>query len=241
MTDDIPGTESNAAETPAGATTTTPNFFLRLFRGDVSLPRTYWIYGSVVGAGFGIVQIAIEANYVDLVSIEGGSLGILAFYWFVVGYSLFIFVAIWRSAGKYEGNPSWAAIARLMVIFGAISVAGGFVSGLEQGSNSGPALREELSLINNSLPTMIDDDTRMDHVSLQGQDIHYDYTMVKWSVAELDVERFVAVMTATLKTNSCEDDDSRQLLDEGRDLVYMYRDKQSDPVAKIVVTSADCL
>ncbi len=177
MTDDTPGTESNAVETPAGATTTTPNFFLRLFRGDVSLPRTYWIYGGVVGAGFGIVQIAIEANYVDLISTEGGSLGILAFYWFAVGYSLFIFVAIWRSAGKYEGNRSWAALARLMVILGAISVAGGFVSGLAQRTDLDLALREEFLLFNNSLPSMIDDETRFDRVSLQGQDIHYDYTM----------------------------------------------------------------
>lgn len=241
MTDDTPGTESNAVETPTGATTATSNFIARLFRGEVSLPVTYWIYGALVSTGFRIALEAIEANYVDLVSIEGGSLGILAFYWFVMGYTLFIFVAIWRSAGKYKGNQSWAALARLGVILGAISVASAFVSGLKQGSNSGLALREELSLINNSLPTMLDDDTRFDRVSLQGQDIHSELTMVKWSVAEIDLERLVAVMTARLKTDNCESDEMRPFLDEGRDLVFMYRDKQSDPVAKIVVTSADCL
>ncbi len=241
MTDDTPGTESNAVETPAGATTTTPNFVVKLFKGDVSLPVTYWIFGSLVGVGFGIVQTAIELNYMDLLLTEGGELGIAVFSWFVVAYTLFIFVAIWRSAGKYDGKSIWATLARLGVVVGILGVAGGFVSGLAQRTDSDQTLREAFVLLNQSLPTMLDDDTRMDQISLQGQDIHYDYTMVGWLVAELDVESFVAVMTARLKTDNCESDEMRPLLDEGRDLVYMYRDKQSDPVAKIVVTSADCL
>lgn len=236
MTDGTPGTESNAVDPPTGATT--PNLFLRLFRGDVSLPVTYWIYGALIGVGFRIVQTAIELNYMDLLLTEGGELEIAVFNWFSVGYSLFMFVAIWRSAGKYKGNRGWAALARFMVVIGALATAGNLIASSKQ---TDQALREQFALLNQSLPTMFDDYTRIDRVSLQGRDIHYDYTLVRWAVAELDVESLVAVMTAKAKTDTCEDADTRLYLDDGRNIVYMYRDKQSDPVAKIVVTSADCL
>ena len=150
-----------------------------------------------------------------------------------------MFVAIWRSAGKYNGKPIWATLARLGVVLGALSVAGTLVDRLDQDSDQ--ALRETFVLLNQSLPTMLDDDTRIDRISLQGRDMYYDYTLVGWSVAELDLERFVAVMTAQLKTDHCEDADTRLYLDDGRNMVFMYRDKQSDPVSKIVVSSADCL
>ena len=75
--------------------------------------------------------------------------------------------------------------------------------------------------------------------TLHGRDIQYDYTMVGWTVAELDVESFVAVMTATLKTDSCENADIRLYLEDERNTVHMYRDNQGDPVSKIVVSSAD--
>ncbi len=222
-------------------TTTTPNILLRLFRGEVSLYVTYWIYGSLVGLGLGVVQTAIEANYYDLVSTEVGSLAIAGFYWLVVAYTFFILVAIWRSAGKYDGRPVWATLARLAVVFGILGAAGGFFSGLAQRTDSDQALRETLVLLNQSLPRMIDDEFRIDHASLQGQDIHYDYTLVARLVAELDVERFATLMNAKLKTDNCEGDAARSLLDDGRNMVHIYRDKQSNPVAKIVVTSADCL
>lgn len=241
MTDDTPGTKSNVVEKYTGATTTTPNILLRLFRGEVSLYVTYWIYGSLVGVGLGVVQTAIEANYYDLVSTEVGSLAIAGFYWFVVGYTLFILVAIWRSAGKYDGRPVWATLARLAVLFGILAAAGGIFSGLAQRTDSDQALREAFVLRNQSLPSMIDDEIRFDRISLQGQDIHYDYTLVARLVAELDVERFATLITAKLKTDKCESDEMRPYLDDGRNIVHMFRDKQSDPVAKIVVTGADCL
>ncbi len=70
-----------------------------------------------------MVQVAIEANYVDLAFTEGGRLWIAVFTWFVVGWTLFMFVSIWRSAGKYNGWPGWAILARVAVVVGAMTTA----------------------------------------------------------------------------------------------------------------------
>ena len=150
-------------------------------------------------------------------------------------------IATWRSAGKYQGRTVWARLARVAVFLGTLAFIGNFIVGLQQGSDTDLALSEEFEVINRSLPSMIDDSTRLDHASIQGRDIYYDYTLVNWSVENLDISRFMSVMTPKLKTAQCTNEEGLALLNEGRKVVYMYRDKASKPVAKIVVEKSDCL
>jgi hypothetical protein len=219
-----------------------PNFFVRLFKGDISLPVTYWVFGVLIGGvGFWIVLEVIELNYATIATSSSGIWLTQGFYWFIIACSLYILIAIWRSAGKYSGKAVWAILARVAVVLGALSLAGNFIVGMRQGTNSDTTLQEELRIMNKSLPVMMDDATRLDHISLQGRDIYYNYTLINLLEKDLDIERFDAVMTPKIKTNGCENGATRPLLDEGRNLVYMYRDKQSNPVSKIIVSRSDCL
>jgi len=216
-------------------------FIKKLFAGDVSLPVTYWVFGVLIGnVAFQIALTIIESNYLELTSSQVGAWSVMGFYWIAVAYSIFMLVAIWRSAGKYQGRAIWAGLARVMVVIGTLALIGNFIRGLEQGSESDTALAEEIKLINKSLPSMIDDDTRLDHVSLQEKDVYYNYTLVNWLVDDLDLQRFTSVMTPMLKTAQCNNEETRPLLDAGRKLVYAYRDKSSKPVVEIVIDKSDC-
>ena len=216
-------------------------FVARLFQGDVSLPITYWIFGALIGnVGFQVALTIIEFNYLEITSTQVGAWSVMGFYWLAIGYSIFMLIAIWRSAGKYQGRAIWSGLARVAVVFGALAIIGNFMIGLQQGSNTDLALNEEIKMINKSLPSMIDNDTRLDHVSIQEKDVYYNYTLVKWLVADMDVSRFTSVMTPKLKTAQCANEETRPLLNEGRKLVYMYRDKASKPIAKIVIGKSDC-
>lgn len=216
-------------------------FVKRLFTGDVSLPITYWVYGALIGnLGFQIVLKIIEFNYLDLTSTQAGAWSVIGFYWLTFGYSIFMLFAIWRSAGKYQGRAIWAGLARVAVVLGTLSLISNFIIGLQQGNDTDLALNEEINMINKSLPSMIDDDTRLDHISIQEKDVYYNYTLVNWLVADIDISRFVSVMTPKLKTAQCNNEETRPLLDEGRKLVYVYRDGASKPVVDIVVDKSDC-
>ncbi len=218
-----------------------PNFFVRMFRGDISLRVTYWVFGVLIGGvAFWIVGMVIELNYAAIAMSSSGIWLVRAFIGFAIAYGVYIFIAIWRSAGKYPGKATYAVLARVAVVLGALSSIGSIVE-LGQGTNSDAAVQEQLRTFNMSLPVMVDDATRLDHVSLQDKDIYYNYTLINLLAKDLDIERLDAVMTSKVKTNGCESSDTRPLLDEGRNLVYMYRDKQSDPVLKIIVSKSDCL
>lgn len=232
--------ESNATENQPIEKKT--GFIARLFRGEVSLPITYWVFGVLIGnVAFPIILKIIEFNFLEITSSHVGTWSVLGFSSVAIGYSIFMLIAIWRSASKYQGRAIWAGLARVAVVLGTLALIVNFIIGLQQGSDTDLALSEEIKKINKSLPSMIDSDTRLDHVSLQDKDIYYNYTLVNWFAADLDVTSFTSVMTPNLKTAQCANEETRPLLNEGRKLVYMYLDKLSKPIVKIVVEKSDCL
>jgi len=86
-----------------------------LWRGDVSLAKTYWLFGVVVGVCYAIVFAYIEYQSRGLS--EGlGPVFIIALRLSCFLYAMFINIAIWRSANKYRGPKQWAILAKVMVL-----------------------------------------------------------------------------------------------------------------------------
>ena len=83
-----------------------------LWRGDVPLRKTYWVCGVLTNL-FWIVLIALaEAANMQQVALLLVMLNLI--------YSVFIIVAIWRSASRYRGNRFWADLARFSIVLGLI-------------------------------------------------------------------------------------------------------------------------
>lgn len=80
------------------------NIMKQLWKGEISLAKTYWVWGVLVGIplNFGIAFfLKLGFTYFALLI---SCLSII--------YGLFITVAIWRSAGNYEGKAILAVVAR---------------------------------------------------------------------------------------------------------------------------------
>ena len=101
-------------------------FLKMLWRGEIPLGRTYWVFGVLFFSlltlpGYFIVPIVSgSANVEPSASIVFGR---MAYAIFVFAYTVFISVAIWRSAGRYEGPPIRAVLARIMVVVGLVEAA----------------------------------------------------------------------------------------------------------------------
>jgi hypothetical protein len=93
-----------------------------LWRGDVPLRMTYWVCGVLTNLlWLVVIALAVATNFRPLVLL----LVVLNLI-----YSVFIMVAIWRSAGRYAGNRIWADLARVSIVFGLIrAVSGLFLPG----------------------------------------------------------------------------------------------------------------
>lgn len=211
-------------------------FVVRLFRGDVRLVITYWVFGSLIGALLNVAYTLIEANYIKVATSENLLLLFQLFSWFTVAYVIFIYIAIWRSAGKYQGSAVWSVLAKLMVIIGSLALVGNFL----QGTNKDTALQNEIDMTNKSLPIKLDEETLFNSMALNNGNIHYNYTLVNWTVDTLDRDTFRTRMMPKLKTNACDSTETRDLLNEHRKLVYSYRDKNGNPVLEVIVSEEDC-
>jgi hypothetical protein len=92
-----------------------------LWRGDVPLVKSYWLFGVVVGIFFRIIFAYIEYQAAIFYTALG-AIFIFAFIIFVFAYSIFISFAIWKSANKYQGQQRYAILAKISVIIGVIMI-----------------------------------------------------------------------------------------------------------------------
>jgi hypothetical protein len=111
--DDSSSTSDGVDEAPQG-------LLGRLWRGDVPLRITYWVYGVLTNFVWLVfIAFATAANSPSL---------LLLLVALSLTYYVFIVVAIWRSAGRYAGNRIWGDLARATLALGLIrTVANLFV------------------------------------------------------------------------------------------------------------------
>ena len=82
------------------------DFATRLWRGDVGLAITYWVFGVIGNYLLAIIVASIMGPTVAIVIMAAST--------------LFVSVCIWRSATKYEGKPVWAILAKIAIVLGVL-------------------------------------------------------------------------------------------------------------------------
>ncbi len=83
-----------------------------LWRGQVPLARTAWLYG-------GVLLVALVSPVVVLTVLQSPYIHsplMIPLCVFVLLYAAFIAVAIWRSANNYGGWVAWRALAKGSVV-----------------------------------------------------------------------------------------------------------------------------
>lgn len=231
--------ESEKITEPVRAESPKKNIFVRVFSGDVSLPITYWVWGglgNVISAG---AYAVIEFNYASIVMSPYGDVFLNSFYAIVLAYVVFIWVAVWRSAGKYQGS-GWGAVARFMVALSILGLVSEFVTGLNQGPDDEASIAEEMRLFDLSLPTMLDESTRMDSVTYDNDRIVFNHTIIDSTIDEFDVDSFNEIIRANLTESLCVDPDTKDALDFGTRYAYAFVDMNGISITEIDIDLADC-
>ncbi|MBT7623600.1 MAG: hypothetical protein HN595_03640 [Flavobacteriaceae bacterium] len=91
------------------------NFFIKFWNGDLSLPMSYWLVGTVFGIGVGLAV----GLFVGFSGMPEVAVNIFLIPWFI--YST---VGIWRSSDKYKGAKFWAILVKVVIVLGIISGVG---------------------------------------------------------------------------------------------------------------------
>lgn len=209
-----------------------------LWRGDVTLWKTYWLFGVLGGLAFNLAFLYIQFNSIDFYAAPGAKFVV----WTLIGcafiYGIFMMFAIWRSAKKYTGPKTNAVLARVAVVIGVMTAVGSLGEVLAPEITE-YSLRDEMTAMNVQLPAMIDDLTRLDRVSVDGLDVTYHYTLVDGTAAEYDSEAFRTGMMGVTLANTCSE--LRQYLQADVRFIYEYRGSDNGLVTTIQIAQRNCL
>lgn len=95
--------------------------------------------------------------------------------------------------------------------------------------------------INRSIPTMIDQETEL--MPAEGREgmLVYNYRLVSYAVSQLDPAKFAAGAKQKVTQGACSRPETRDdFLKKGVTLRYSYYDKNTQHIATVDVTPADC-
>ena len=126
---------------------------------------------------------------------------------------------------------------RLSILLGAICLIG-------CQSTKEPTLQEVLSAtaneVNKTTPQMIDKDTRLDSSYALENKFVYKYTMVNYSLEQLEPNKFHDAILEQVTSFVCTSPDMKFFVDNKVQVGYSYYDKSNKFVTEAVVVTADC-
>ena len=158
----------------------------QLWRGEIPLAKTFWVFGVAAWALFIIAAILIEYNRVPL----AGSLGQIPAYLLLLApyvYFPFIYVAIWRSADNYSGPADRAIMAKITIVLGVlVLMAYTYREYNNVARLNSVNLAETASLLNTGLPIMVDRMTRLNKVSAEQNQLTYHYQIMDTNLSATD-------------------------------------------------------
>jgi hypothetical protein len=226
-------------------------FVFRLWRGEIPLVKTYWIYGCLVGLVIRLISPALTYILVaNSQSLSAFDVSFISYLWVLITvlYSVFILIAIWRSANKYElvkptrrGN---AGLAKASVIVGAIILTGRLAemaldyNSLPSSSSSSSQMQLQATLagLNANLPKTLDNISRLSKIDFKNNSFVY---YISISIAISDRQSFVTKMQSSLK-ETCNNKYLSGVLKSNINIEYVYSDTVTQNFADITIKRSDC-
>ena len=94
------------------------HWILALWNGQRSLAPAFWLYAMLYGT-----LANLFSTILSLAALSSGAPAVVAaaIHLLPLPYNIIAGVGVWRSAGRYPGNPLWATLARITVLIWAVA------------------------------------------------------------------------------------------------------------------------
>ena len=97
------------------------NYFNRFWDGELSLPQSFWVVGTLLGFPVGFIC----GVFAIMIGAPGNTM-----YAFLMPWYVYVIVGVWRSSDKYKGPKVWAVLAKIITILWGIRLVVGMVAGV---------------------------------------------------------------------------------------------------------------
>jgi hypothetical protein len=104
-----------------GAEFPKPAMIIQLWRGEIPLWKTFWLFGMGGGLVLGLPIFSAMLALTDVPDDTTASI-FLAALSFLLVYLIWVFVGIWRAANRYSGEKAWAVLAKIAAVAGTFNI-----------------------------------------------------------------------------------------------------------------------
>lgn len=102
-------------------------------------------------------------------------------------------------------------------------------------------LQGSARMLNRHLPVMVDQDTRLDKASSEGNTLIYHYALVNYMSSELDPTSLEQNLTPMLAQQTCSMPNLRPIVDQGGSISYRYSGNDHKQILSIMIDKSACL
>jgi hypothetical protein len=237
------------------------NIIIRLWKGNVSLGKTYWLYGVLAGLIIRLISplVTYGVSY-NLSYLSTFDVSLIIYSWIaaVLLYSAFMSVSIWQSATKYKQSyPETKAngtLAQAAVILGILVAAASFIPKDDNSKNligknsmvssdADERLQHEAMLsglnarYNEGLPKMIDAVTRLNKMEFSDKGWSYFETI---TVHVDNPSEFLKRVKPSIVEGLCKESNTLDGLKSGLSFRYFYADADGNKLGNVEIIRSDC-
>ncbi len=228
-------TEENMQESPEA------HLFRRFIRGELGLAKTFWLYNILVSLIiYAPIQWLIQKSIFTIQSTFAGTAIPIGFEILMLTYSVIATIALWRSANLYKGRRLWSRLTKGITVIGWIMLVLTYTLLLVADDENKLKRDMQILSLNQSLPVMIDSETRLDRISIEASDIVYSATLVNQTKDQVNRATFENQMFEQIKLNACHNTDTQKLFDNDYNMVYRYLDNNGIEVGEVKIKGLDC-
>jgi len=101
-------------------------------------------------------------------------------------------------------------------------------------------LQITVKTLNKNLPTMLDEELRLDSVGAKGSQMSFMYTLVHFTPKEMPAKRLRELMYKDIKTQVCTDKESKMMLKKGMLVDYVYNGKNKKHITTFAFDAKTC-
>ena len=102
------------------------------------------------------------------------------------------------------------------------------------------ALKISAETMNKSLPVMVDAEMRHDKVEIDKNTMILKFTLVNFTVKDMDGEKLKGLMEADIRQSVCKDFETQEMLKKGIKIVYDYSDKNKKYITQLKYDAKEC-
>jgi hypothetical protein len=217
-------------------------YIKKVWRGEERLWVTFWIYYITMN-----FATASATDDISVPFIEGDFAFLVILVIFVVWLisQIFMLVAIWRSASKYEGKIPWGNICKFVLVAGLI--AGLWASYTDIKNAFDPEYQRRMSITKfgfkvlkqTKVPLKIGKDTTLVEVFYSKDALNYRFE-VDDIFDKVSSDMFIKSQKIILAKAMCKKEPYSIFFGLGGSYIYEYHAKNDIPPMKFKISLSDC-